>query len=69
MKRNSVFYIESPFQLIVMSQDIQTNDILLLRPTSKSTREQLIATITDLKIQAKYYVIYPRKSIEKLSSR
>ena len=68
MKRSSVFYIESPFQLIVMSQDIQTKDILLLRPTSKSTNEQLIATITDLKIQAKYYVIYPRNSIEKLFS-
>lgn len=46
----NVFYAESPLQLICMSQFIKEDDLLILRPTSSSTQQQLIETMNCLKL-------------------
>ena len=46
----NIFYAESPLQLICMSQFINKGDLLLLRPTSSTTHQQFIETMSHLNL-------------------
>jgi len=57
LRSKDVFFIESPFQLICMQSFIKQNSFVFFRPTSESSRQQIIELMKYFTLENKFYFL------------